>query len=92
MKYKTKNMQKNYNKNLKIKVKSFKLNVNNINNFFDKSLNKYKLLVNFNNELDKRANKFYINKFNTIYLDSKYKNNIKFYKGLHNQLNLKSKI
>lgn len=92
MKYKTKNMLKNYNKNLKIKVKSFKLNVNNINNFFDKSLNKYKLLVNFNNELDKRANKFYINKFNTIYLDSKYKNNLKFYKGLHNQLNLKSKI
>ena len=92
MKYKVKKLKTINNKNISTKLYALKLNNQNISNFFNNNLNKYKLLINFTNNLDKRANKFYMAKFNNIYIESKYKNGIKFYNGLHHQLNIESKI
>jgi len=92
MNYKTTNIKKTYNKNLKKKLNSLKLTNNLVSNFFDNSLKRYQLFINYNNNLDKRANKFYMNKFNNIYIESKYKNNSKFFKGLESQLNSNPKI
>ena len=92
MKYKVKKLKTINNKNISTKLYALKLNNQNISNFFNNNLNKYKLLINFTNNLDKRANKFYMAKFNNIYIESKYKNGVKFYNGLHHQLNIESKI